>query len=89
MIFSVQKFRHYLLGNFFVFYVDHQALLYLINKVVIQGRLAKWMLLLQEFDFKIIHKPGRRLFGADFLSRATLEGETTDIQSNLPDAALF
>ena len=54
MIFSVQKFRHYLLGNFFVFYVDHQALLYLINKVVIQGRLSRWMLLLQEYDFKII-----------------------------------
>ena len=39
MVFSVQKFRHYLLGNFFVFFVDHQALLHLINKVVIQGRL--------------------------------------------------
>ena len=37
MVFAVQKFRHYLLGNFFVFYVDHQALLHLINKVVIQG----------------------------------------------------
>ncbi len=89
MIFSVQKFHHYLLGNFFVFYVDHQALLYLINKVVIQGRLARWMLLLQEFDFKVIHKPGKCHFGANFLSRETPKGETTSIQSNLPDAALF
>ena len=89
MIFAVQNFRHYLLGNSFVFYVDHQALLYLINKVIILGRLARWMLLLQEFDYKIIHKLGRNHFGVDFLSRATPEGETTDIQSNLPDAELF
>ena len=71
MVFAVQKFRHYLLGKFFVFYVDHQALLYLINKMVIQGRTFWWMLLLQEFNFKIIHKPGKKHFGADFLSRAT------------------
>ena len=57
MVFAVQKLKHYLLGNFFVFYVDHQALLHLINKVVIQGRLFRWMLLLQEFKFKVIHKP--------------------------------
>ncbi|MCO5566914.1 hypothetical protein L7F22_020598 [Adiantum nelumboides] len=37
MIFSATKFRHYLLGKFFVFYVDHQALLYLINKIIFLG----------------------------------------------------
>ena len=35
MIFVVQKFIPYLLGKLFHFYVDHQALIYLINKVVI------------------------------------------------------
>ncbi|MCO5607015.1 hypothetical protein L7F22_061206 [Adiantum nelumboides] len=90
MVFAVQMFRHYLLGNFFVFYVDHQALLYLINKVVIQGMLFKWMLLLQEFEFKIIYKPGKNHFGADFLSRATPKIEvTTGINDELPDACLF
>jgi hypothetical protein len=28
MIYVVKKFRHYLLGNNFIFYVDHRALLY-------------------------------------------------------------
>ena len=45
-ILVVQKFRHYLLGKLFHFYVDHQALIYLINKVLIQGRMMRWMLLL-------------------------------------------
>ncbi len=32
MVFSLHKFRHYLLGNKFVFYVDHMAQVYLVNK---------------------------------------------------------
>jgi hypothetical protein len=32
MAFSLHKFRHYLLGNKFVFYVNHMALVYLVNK---------------------------------------------------------
>lgn len=71
IVFSIQKFKHYLVENFFVFYVNHQALLYLINKVVFQGCIFRWMLLLQECTFKIIHKLGKNHFGADFLSRAT------------------
>ena len=29
MVFALQKYRHYLLANPFVFYTDHQALKYL------------------------------------------------------------
>ncbi len=32
MVYALHKFRHYLLGNQFVFYVDHMALVYLVNK---------------------------------------------------------
>ena len=41
MIFVVQKFRHYLLGYPFIFYVDHDALKYLINNPDLSGRLAR------------------------------------------------
>jgi len=37
MIFAVKKFRHYLLGYPFIFYVDHDALKYLINKPDLSG----------------------------------------------------
>jgi hypothetical protein len=30
MVYALHKFRHYLLGNKFIFYVDHMALLYLV-----------------------------------------------------------
>lgn len=69
MVYSVQKFRHYLLATPFTFYVDHQALMYLVNKPIIQGRISRWLLLLQEFTFNIIVRPGRSHVIADQLSR--------------------
>ena len=38
MVYAVNKFRHYLLGNKFIFYVDHLALQYLVNKPQVAGQ---------------------------------------------------
>jgi hypothetical protein len=46
MIHVIKKLQHYLLGNNFTFFVTHQVLLYLANKPVVIGRIAKWLLLL-------------------------------------------
>jgi hypothetical protein len=59
IIYVVKKFRHYLLGNSFVFYVDHQALLYLVNKPMVTCQITRWLSLLQEFDFKVVYNPCR------------------------------
>ncbi len=32
MVYALYKFRHYLLGKKFIFYMDHMALLYLVKK---------------------------------------------------------
>jgi hypothetical protein len=32
MVYALHKFGHYLLSNRFLFYVDHMALVYLVNK---------------------------------------------------------
>ena len=57
MIYSVNKFHHYLLGRKFVFHVDHATLLYLVLKQFLTCKLARWVLL-QEFQFEIQHRPG-------------------------------
>lgn len=44
MVYVVQKFRHYLLAT--PIYIDHQALLYLVNKPIIQGQISRWLLVL-------------------------------------------
>ena len=58
MIYAIKKFRHYLLANKFVFFTDHQALLYLVNKPCNTSRIVKWCLILLEFDFIIVVKKG-------------------------------
>jgi hypothetical protein len=59
VIFSLKKFRHYLLGYNAKIMTDHKALTYLVNKSNPSGRLAQWLLLMEEFDIDIIHRPGR------------------------------
>jgi hypothetical protein len=59
MVYALHKFRHYILGNRFTFFVDHMPLVYLINKPQLFGRLTKWLLLFFRYDFKIIYKPSR------------------------------
>ena len=37
MVYAIKKFCHFLLANKFIFFVDHQALLYLVNKPCATG----------------------------------------------------
>ena len=62
MVFSVNKFRHYLMCNLVIFFVDHMAIKYLVNKAELSGRLARWILLLDEFNYTIKYKSGRMHF---------------------------
>ncbi len=59
MVCALHKFRHYSLGNQFVFYVEHMALVYLVNKPQVFNKITMWLLLFLEYDFKIVYKPGR------------------------------
>jgi hypothetical protein len=47
MVYALHKFKHYLLGNMFTFYVDHMTLVYLVNKPHVFCRLTKWLLLVE------------------------------------------
>ena len=89
MVYSVQKFRHYLQANHFLLYVDHQALLYLSNRPVVSGRIARWMLLLQEYEFEVVYCPGRKHLMADHLSRIESGEPAKGVTDQLPDASLF
>ena len=58
VVYTLQNFRHYLLGGHFQMYSDHSALKYLVNKPVLGENICKWFLLFQEFDFEVVVKPG-------------------------------
>ena len=59
MVYALQKFRHYLLGSHFKMFTDHSTIKYLVNKPVLEGKICRWLLLFQEYDFEIIVKQGR------------------------------
>jgi hypothetical protein len=69
MVYALHKFKHYLLGNKFTFFVNHMALVYLVNKPQGSSRLARWFLLFLEYDFKIIYKLGKFHLMANALSK--------------------
>ena len=89
MVYALQKFRHYLLGSPFKMFTDHSSLKYLVNKPVLGGRICRWLLLFQEYDFEIIVKPGRLNAGLDHLSWIDSKEEPSNLEDNLPDAQLF
>jgi hypothetical protein len=89
MVFSVKKFRHYLLLNPVVFFVDHMALRYLVNKPDLSGRLVRWIFLLEEFDYTVEYKPGRMHKQADHLSRISKDLSSLPLEDDLPYASLF
>jgi hypothetical protein len=70
VIFSLKKFRHYLLRYRAKIVTDHKAFTYLVNKPNPSGRLTRWLLLMEEFDIGIVHRPRRRHGNVDGLTRA-------------------
>ncbi len=54
-------------------YTDHQPLKWLFSRQDLTGQSARWVLLLQEYDFEVIHRPGLANGNADALSRLPLD----------------
>ena len=65
MVYALQKLRHYLLGVHFKMFKNHSSLKYLVNKPVLGGKICRWILLFQEYDFEIIVNPGKLNAGTD------------------------
>ena len=83
MVFSVKKFCHYLMCNLVVFFVDHMAIKFLVNKTKLSGSLAGWVLLLEKFDYTVEYKRGRMYLQADHLFRLSEEVGFSPIDDSL------
>ena len=66
--FGTQHFRVYLLGRKFTVSTDHSALSWL-HSMEPKGRIAGWLIDLQEFDLEVKHRAGCVHNNADALSR--------------------
>nr|GFA93225.1 reverse transcriptase domain-containing protein [Tanacetum cinerariifolium] len=69
VVYAFKKFHSYLIMNKSIVYTDHSVLKYLFAKKDAKPRLLRWIVLLQEFDFKVIDTRGIENYAANHLSR--------------------
>jgi hypothetical protein len=54
-VWAIAPFRPYLYGQKFTLVTDYQPLKWLMESDKFTGKLARWALLLQEYDFEVVH----------------------------------
>jgi len=87
VIYAVEKWRSYLIGKKFKVFTDHQNLEELFNRAknFKAGKLYRWAVRLQDFDFIAEHIKGKNNVFADYLSR---DGLTSLLPPNDPPPRL-
>ena len=85
VVYTCKKLQYYLLGYQIVFHMDHDSLKYLINKSDVSGRIARWIMLFQEFNYEVMVKPKKADSNADFLSRQRGQEAVEDISADFLD----
>lgn len=71
-VWAVKTFDFYLRWTTFTLVTDHSPLVWLMTNNDLTGQYARWSLILQEYDFKVVHRPGVKHQNADTLSRFPL-----------------
>ena len=90
MVYALRKFHYYLWGqaNFTVI-TDHKPLLGIFSPSknippMASGRIQRWSLLLQSYNFTLRHRSGALLGTADALSQLLLPNDSSEITESTP-----
>ena len=59
------------------------------NKPITNGKITRWILLLQEFDITVLDRHGKKNQVVDFLSRLNHASEDVLVNDRFPDEKLF
>ncbi|XP_075141564.1 uncharacterized protein LOC142217269 [Leptodactylus fuscus] len=76
IVWALQHLQPYLYGRHFTVVTDHNPLTWIKRVAGQNGRLLRWSLVLQQYNYDIRHKPGRAHGNADGLSR---RGEAAEV----------
>ena len=66
---AIHHLRYYLWGREFTLFTDHAPLKWMAMNKDKNDRITRWFLELQDYRFKVEHKPGKEIPHADALSR--------------------
>ncbi|GBM92534.1 Retrovirus-related Pol polyprotein from transposon 17.6 [Araneus ventricosus] len=81
IVWTLERLRQFLLGISFTVVTDCQALIYMNAKKSSNPQIARWSLLIQEFDFEIRHRPGVRMSHIDTINRAPVLNSSDTLDS--------
>ena len=80
VVYGLRQFRHYLLGREFTLRTDNAAVTSLFRTPEPLAQQARWLDLLAEYNFELVHRPGDQHRAADSLSRRPCERQNVDTQ---------
>ncbi|GBN32766.1 Transposon Tf2-8 polyprotein [Araneus ventricosus] len=81
IVWKLERLRQFLLGISFTVVTDCKALIYMNAKKSSNPQIARWSLLIQEFNFEIRHRPGVRMSHIDAISRAPVLNSSDTLDS--------
>ena len=82
-----EHFHQYIYGRTVVVETDHKPLEAIVTKPLYRApiRLQRMLLRLQQYDISVVHKPGKQMYIADALSRATHPNKACKPEDKLRD----
>lgn len=82
VVWSLQYFHPYVYGANFTVYTDHAALKSILSKKMPRGRIARWIMAIQEYQpFVIAIRKGSLNADADALSRLDQNNQSLDVNT--------
>lgn len=85
VIYAIEKLKPYLLGTKFTVITDHYSLKWLNSIKDPVGRIARWAVRLQQYDFTIVHRKGKDHAVPDALSRAVPKVDEITLEEPVQD----
>lgn len=79
VLWAIEKFRCYVDGYRFTVVTDHASLKWLDRMKDPVGRLGRWAVRLQQYDYEVVHRKGKDNEAPDALSRAPLDLDVPEI----------
>ena len=80
-VFGCEYFREFLQGRKFVLRSDHNPLVWLRKMKEPKRPYSGWIIRLEQFEYKIVYRPGKDHINADFNSRINSTDEIADLLS--------
>jgi hypothetical protein len=89
VVHAINKFHHYITGYEVFVHTDHSPISFFTNKPITNGRVTRWLMLLQEFNITMLDRPRKDNVVADFISQIKNEDDDIPVDDSFPDEHIF